>query len=122
MSVAGVEKEIAHRGRTKDGRALWRHRPQAGPLHCLRIVGAVRKEALDGSKHVCEVRGRMRPVIAGEIGLGGYPQAIAEPRPRNEVLLVDAATLRSPVAPTDGNGQGIALDRINWQPHPQIPR
>src|SRR5262245_12490359 len=64
----------------------------------------------------------MGSVIAGKVGLGGDPQSVAQARPCNEVLLVNAAALRGPVAPTDRNGQGIALDGIDRQPQAQIPR
>ena len=95
---------------------------QAGPLLCVGVVGAVRKQRLDRREHVRKVLCRMRAIIAREVGLRRHAQAVAEPGPRDQILLIDPAYRWRRVALADGDRQGIALDRVDRQPQAKIAR
>src|SRR5499427_7925091 len=81
VAVAAVEEEVAVAAETEDGRAIRRHRTEAGAVLTPLVVDGVGEELAGEAQDVVEVARRPAPVVAGELRGGGEAELIAESRP-----------------------------------------
>src|SRR5690242_21902187 len=109
VPVAAVEEEVAVSAESEDRWPIGRHRAQARTVLAAVVVGGIGKEVAREAQDIVEVARRPAPVVAGELRRRRQPQPIAEPRPADEPLLVDAGDRRREPTRFEREGRGVAL-------------
>ena len=102
-------------GEAEDRRSVRRHGPEARAVLSLVVVGGVGKQIAGEAEDIVEVPRRPSPVVAGELRGRREPQPIAEARPADQPLLVDAGDGRREAVRPQREGRRVALGRVDRQ-------
>src|SRR5262245_50542827 len=109
VTVPAVEEEVAMSTEAENRGPIRSHRPEAGAVLPLVVVGRGREEVPREAENVVEIARRPAPVVTTELGRRRQPEPIAEAGPPDQPLLVDPGNRRRETRRPDGERRRIAL-------------
>ncbi|CFM34232.1 Uncharacterised protein [Bordetella pertussis] len=113
--MAGVQEQVAILGGADDGRAVRRHRPQAGPELGLLDRAAAGEQIVDHQLQGLAARLLQAQIEARQLGHAADADALVEARDRDLVGFIQDGGNRRGGLVSHGNGERIALDGVDRQ-------